>query len=63
MLRLELILTIKGGFCCNIVLLIYDTALKFLTTLNFLIAIANALIFELHSKSNASIVREYLHLG
>jgi len=38
-LRLELILTIKGGFCCDIALLFYGTALKFLRTLLFLIAI------------------------
>jgi len=30
-LRLELILTIKGGFSCDIALLFYGTTLKFLT--------------------------------
>jgi len=35
-LRLELILTIKGGFCSNMALLFYGTALKFLTALIFL---------------------------
>jgi len=32
-LRLELILTINGNFCCDIPLLFYGTALKFLMEL------------------------------
>jgi len=38
-LRLELILTIKEGFCCDIMLLFYGTASEFLTTLILLIVI------------------------
>jgi len=38
-LTLELILTIKCGFCCNSVLLFYGTALKFLMVLIFSIVI------------------------
>jgi len=34
-LKLELILLIKGGFCCDIALLFYGTALKFLVALIF----------------------------
>jgi len=34
-LRLALTSTIKGGFYCDIVLLFYATALKFLTALIF----------------------------
>jgi len=38
-LRLELISTIKRGFCGNIALLFYGTALQFLTELIYLIVI------------------------
>jgi len=34
-LRLELILTIKGGCCCDFAMLFYGTALIFLTVLIF----------------------------
>ena len=34
-LRLELILTIKGGFWCNIAWLFYGTVLKFFNSINF----------------------------
>ena len=34
--RLELIVTIKEGFCCDIALLFYGTVFKFLTALIFL---------------------------
>jgi len=34
-LRLELILTIKGDFCCDIMLLFYGNASKFSTALIF----------------------------
>jgi len=47
-LRLELILTIKGGCCCDVTLLFYGTALKFLTALIFFIAI-NFLTALMHS--------------
>jgi len=43
-LRLELILMITGGFCCDIALLFYGTALKFVTELIFLITV-NSLKF------------------
>jgi len=38
-LKLELMLIIKGAFCCDIALLFYDTALKCSMALIFLIAI------------------------
>jgi len=37
-LRLELILTIKGAFCSDIAQLFYGSALKFLTAFIFLVA-------------------------
>jgi len=39
MLKRESILTIEGGFCCDIALLFYGTALKFIRALIFLVAI------------------------